>query len=120
MSTCTACGGTGVYDALGSPPCDACDGKGIVEDVETTTVYVLRSADCLFAFATRGRALRELALYVKQSAQKWPESPERERLLRMCDSPLRHAELEDMYRRARREFDEGDYVLEVVELEVES
>lgn len=27
--TCVACGGSGVYDTFGSPPCGACNGTGV-------------------------------------------------------------------------------------------
>lgn len=28
LITCTACSGSGYYDAAGSPPCSGCDGTG--------------------------------------------------------------------------------------------
>jgi DnaJ-class molecular chaperone len=40
MVTCTACSGSGYYDAGGSPSCGACGGTGKVRDRKATAKAV--------------------------------------------------------------------------------
>lgn len=36
LVTCTACNGSGYYDANGSPPCGCCGGTGMMRDKPTS------------------------------------------------------------------------------------
>ena len=82
-------------------------------------VYILRSGRDLYAYASRAAALQELADSVREEVQHAPASAEGDRLLRLCDNPLRHAELNELFWKfhaARNP--KSDYVLDVTELEV--